>query len=93
MVIWSKIKQGLVIFSCLFFRQNSSINIEEGKRGKTDEVKRHEERFSTQRSFKEQTVSLGQVIIELGNPFLDGSDDLLARDTWNVLDESVANMV
>ena len=38
-------------------------------------------------------MSLVQVSNELGNLFLDGSDELKARDTWNVLDESVANMV
>ena len=38
-------------------------------------------------------MSLVQVINELGNIFLDGSDELMARDAWNVLDESVANMV
>ena len=41
----------------------------------------HEEGLSTQRVFKEQAVSLAQVINELGNPFLDDSDELLALDT------------
>ena len=53
----------------------------------------HEEGFSTQRNFKEQTVNLVQVFCELGNPFLDDSDELLALDTRNVLDESVVNTV
>ena len=46
----------------------------------------HEEGFSTQRIFKEQEMSLVHVKNELGNPFLDDSHELLALDTWNVLD-------
>ena len=53
----------------------------------------HDEGFSTQRIFKEQAVSLVQVINELGNPFLDDSHELLALDTRNVLDKSVVNSV
>ena len=51
----------------------------------------HEEGFSTQRIFKEQAVSLVQVINELGNPFLVNSHELMALDTWNVLGKSVVN--
>ena len=53
----------------------------------------HEEGLSTQRVFKEQAVSLAQVINEFGNPFLDDSDELLALDTQNVMNESVVNTV
>ena len=54
----------------------------------------HEEGFFAQRSFKEQTAGLYQVINELGNPFLcDDSDELVALDTRNVLDASVVNTV
>ena len=56
-------------------------------------VYHHEEGLSTQRVFKEQAVSLAQVINEFGNPFLDKSDELLALDTRNVLNESVVNTV
>lgn len=34
-----------------------------------------------------------QVIRQVGNLFLDGSDNLLALDTHNILDESVVNTV
>lgn len=44
-------------------------------------------------SFKEQAVSLTQVIRELGNPFLENSDELLVLNTRNILYESVANAV
>ena len=53
----------------------------------------HEEGLSTQRTFKEQAVSLAEVMSEMGNPFLDGSEELLALDTRNVLNESVVNTV
>ena len=53
----------------------------------------HKEGLSTQRVFKEQAVSLAQVIIEFGNLFLDDSDELPALDTRNVLNESVLNTV
>ncbi len=38
-------------------------------------------------------MSLAQVINELGNPILDDSDELLALDTRNVLNESVVTTV
>ncbi len=41
----------------------------------------HEEGLSSQKAFKEQAVSLAQVINEFGNPFLDNSDELLALST------------
>ena len=53
----------------------------------------HEEGFSTQKSFKEQTVSLAQTFKELGNLFLESSSELLVLDTQNVLDESVIETV
>jgi len=53
----------------------------------------HEEGLSSQKSFKEQVVSLTAVISEMGNPFLEDTDELLALDTRNVLDVSVASNV
>ena len=53
----------------------------------------HEEGFSAQRSFKQQVVNLVEVVNDLGNPFLHDSNELLALDTQNVLDESVVNTV
>lgn len=53
----------------------------------------HEEGFSAQKNFKEQAVNLVQTINELGNPFLDDGDELLALDTRNILNESVVNTV
>ncbi len=48
----------------------------------------HEEGLSAQKAF-----NLAQVINEFGNPFLDNSDELLALDTRNVLNESVVYTV
>ena len=53
----------------------------------------HEEVLSTQKTFKEEVMSLVQVFNELGNPFLDDSDELMVLDTRNVLDESVVKTV
>lgn len=53
----------------------------------------HEEGFATQKTFKEQSLSLYTVIKDFGNPFMDVNDELLALDTRNVLDESVVNTV
>ncbi|KAG1662386.1 hypothetical protein GQR58_020959 [Nymphon striatum] len=50
----------------------------------------HEEGLSTQKTFVEQALNLVQVIEDMGNPFLDNTSELLALDTRNVLDESVA---
>ena len=53
----------------------------------------HEEGFSTQKSFKEQVVNLTDVINGMENPFLEDTDELLALDARNILDEPVVNNV
>ena len=53
----------------------------------------HEVGLSTQRVFKEQAASLAQVINEFGSTFLDDSDELLALDMRNVMNESVVDTV
>ena len=63
------------------------------KRSKSDSCYHHEEGFSHQKEFKEQASSLVQVISDLGNPFLDESDELISLDTRDVLDESVVKTV
>ena len=49
--------------------------------------------FPTQKSFKEQAVSLVHTFNEFGNPFLEHSSELLVLDTRNVMDQSVINTV
>lgn len=53
----------------------------------------HEEGFSTQKAFKEQVLSLIQTINDMGNPFLESTDELLSLDMQNVMDESVRDTV
>lgn len=53
----------------------------------------HEEGFSTQKTFKEQVLLLIQTIKDMGNPFLESTDELLNLDTQNVMDESVRDTV
>ena len=45
------------------------------------EIKHHEEGFCSQKTFKEQAINLIQSINEMGNPFLDGTNELLMLDT------------
>ena len=51
----------------------------------------HDEGLSTQKTFQLHVLSLVEVINDMGNPFLDQSEDLLTLDTGNVLDESVVD--
>ena len=51
----------------------------------------HEEHFSTQKSFKEQAVSLVHVFNEFGSLFLEEGSELLVLDIRNIMDESVVN--
>ena len=53
----------------------------------------HEEEFSVQKNFKQEAANLIQIIEEMGNPFLDDSNELLAPDTRNVLGESLVDTV
>ena len=46
-----------------------------------------------QKAFKEQANNLVQSINEMGNPFFDGTPELLMLDTRNVIDESVVKTV
>ena len=53
----------------------------------------HEESAASQRSFKLQVLSLVETIKDMGNPFLDQSEELTGLDTGNVLNESVVETV
>ena len=53
----------------------------------------HEEGFCTQKTFREQALSLVDTISEMGNLFLDNSPELLMLDTQNVISESVVSTV
>ncbi len=53
----------------------------------------HEEDLSTQKTFKEQSLGLAQIICDMSNPFLDDGPELLALDSRNVIDSSVAETI
>ena len=45
--------------------------------------------LSTQKTFKKQVLALVQTIEEMGNPFLDGTPELISLDMCDIVDESV----
>ena len=53
----------------------------------------YDEGLSTQKTFKLHVLSLVEAIKDMGNPFLDQSEELLTLDTGNVVDESVIETV
>ncbi|VDI74380.1 Hypothetical predicted protein, partial [Mytilus galloprovincialis] len=53
----------------------------------------HEQTLSFQESFRNDIVSLYDVIDDLGNPFLETSKDLLVLDSKNIVDISVVKTV
>ncbi len=59
----------------------------------TKENHHHEEGFCTQKTFREQTLSLVHAINEMSNPFLDDTPELAVLDTQNVVNESVVSTV
>ena len=60
--------------------------------GREGEMKyHHEEGFST--IFKEQAMTLADIISDLGNPFSDDSDELITLKTRNVMDATVVNTI
>ncbi len=59
----------------------------------TKEYHHHEEGFCTQKTFREQTLSLVHAINEMSNPFLDDTPELVVLDTQNVVNESVVSTV
>ena len=66
------------------------------KESLSEETKRHlhhEESFATQRTFKQQALSLINTIKELGNPFLNDTQELLTLDTQDVVSDSVVNTI
>ncbi len=53
----------------------------------------HEQCASVQTAFISEVASLTAVLEEMGNPFLEKSDDLLVLDTRNIMDCSVGDTV
>ena len=60
---------------------------------KEGECFHHDEGLSTQKTFKLHVLSLVEAIKDMGNPFLDQSEELLMLGSGNVMDESVVETV
>ena len=58
---------------------------------KESDHRHHEQTKSTQMTFLNQVKPLSNVIEDMGNPFIDESDDLLVLDTRDLADPSVVN--
>jgi hypothetical protein len=64
-----------------------------GKRISDDDHGHHEQHSGVQADFLNDVRSLTAVIGEMGNPFLEESQDLLVLDTRDIMDTSVAEAV
>ena len=59
----------------------------------TTEHRHHEQHLGVQTSLLKEVKSLVAVIEEMGNPFLEQSQDLLVLDTRDIVDQSVGESV
>ena len=57
------------------------------------ETQYHDQTKSTQVTFAQHVKSLVEVTEEMGNPFMEESNDLLRLDTRNILDPAVASSI
>ena len=62
-------------------------------RNQTTDHRHHEQNCGVQTSFFNEVKSLVAVIEEMGNPFLEQSQDLLVLDTRDILQPSVGESV
>ncbi|XP_076078833.1 uncharacterized protein LOC143048849 [Mytilus galloprovincialis] len=63
------------------------------EQSKGPNVRHHEQVESKQKAFVKQVIALTATIEEMGNPFLEESEDLLVLDTRDIVDPKVANTV
>ena len=49
--------------------------------------------FNTLKNVKKQAMTTADIISDLGNPFSDRSDQFIALETRNVMEETVINPV
>ncbi|CAG2228323.1 unnamed protein product [Mytilus edulis] len=63
------------------------------EQSKGPNVRHHEQVESKQKAFEKQVIALTATIEEMGNPFLEESEDLLVLDTRDIVDPKVANTV
>lgn len=57
------------------------------------DLRHHEQMSGAQATFQKQVKALCTTIEEMGNPFLEESEDLLVLDTRDIIDSSVAETV
>ena len=57
------------------------------------DFRHHEQMAGVQTAFQRQVKSLCNTVEEMGNPFVEESDDLLMLDTRNILDASVVETI
>lgn len=62
-------------------------------KGATSSQRHHEQTRSSQALFVQHVQSLVEVVEEMGNPFLEGTQDLLRLDTRDVMDPAVVSSV
>ena len=53
----------------------------------------HEQGLSTQKNFQTHVASLAETVRQMGNPFLDAFEDLVALDSRNCVDSSVIHTI
>lgn len=57
------------------------------------DVRHHEQRKGVQSTFRKQVKAMCSTMEEMGNPFIERSEDLLVLDTRDIVDSSVAETV
>lgn len=75
---------------------NSSVNssrqrsLQRKKQSEGPELHHHEQMTGVQATFQKQVKTLYTTIEDMGNPFLEESEDLLVLDTRDIMNSSVA---
>ena len=69
----------------------SSVEAMESKQSK--EMRHLEQTASIQKTFAKQVCSLAEVITDMGNPFIEESQELICLDTHDIMDEEAAKSV
>ena len=63
------------------------------KQNKEPNIRHHEQVESKQKAFVKQVEAMTSTLEEMGNPFLEESEDLLVLDTRDIADTNVATTI
>ena len=63
------------------------------KKKNTENHHHHEQKKHVQIAFAKDVKSLTKTIEQMGNPFIENSDDLLVLDSRNIVDSAMADTV